>query len=159
MSRAPFQVLVFAFKRSQTTIQYALLSRSDDAKWQGITGGGEGTETPIQAARRESLEEAGIAGSCPFIQLQAVSSIPVNCFRDAHLWGNDIYVIPEHSFGVDVTGLKIALSTEHHAVRWESYADACALLSYDSNKTSLWELNQRLLGLGPHGQEQRRENP
>lgn len=149
MARAPFQVLVFPFKKTNAELLYGVFSRNDNAKWQGIAGGGEGSETPIQAARRESLEESGIPNSCCFIQLQASSSVPVSYFRDSHLWGDDLYVIPEYSFGVDVTGVETTLSAEHDFIRWERYEDALALLCYDSNRTALWELNQRLLGLGP----------
>jgi dihydroneopterin triphosphate diphosphatase len=149
MTRAPFQVLVFPFKKINGRPLFAIFSRSADGKWQGIAGGGENSETPMQAAQRESNEEGNIPFSCSYIQLQTISSVPVNCFRDSHLWGKDLYIIPEYSFGVDVGQIEIKLSTEHNRIRWENYSRACDLLSFDSNKIALWELNQRLLGLGP----------
>jgi dihydroneopterin triphosphate diphosphatase len=58
MSRAPFQVLVFPYKRSPAGgIQYAIFSRADYPCWQGISGGGEGDESPLEAAKRETLKE------------------------------------------------------------------------------------------------------
>lgn len=149
MARAPFQVLVLPFRRTDSGILYAVLCRRDDQAWQGIAGGGEGAETPGEAARREAWEEGGIPASCAFVTLQTTSSVPVSCFPDACHWGDELYVIPEHAFGVDLTDRQVLLSHEHCQVRWVPYAEARALLRYDSNRTALWELNHRLLGLGP----------
>lgn len=150
MTRAPFQVLVLPFKKTDEEVLYAVLARSDNSKWQGISGGGEDNETPIQAAQRESLEEAGIPITSRFIKLQATSSIPVSCFRDSYLWSNDLFVIPEYSFGIDASGITISLSAEHSSIKWQNYESTLQALSYDSNKTALWELNKRLLGRSPH---------
>jgi dATP pyrophosphohydrolase len=57
--------------------------------------------------------------------------------------------VPEYSFGVDVGACDLQLSDEHKEFQWLSYAEALTRLTYDSNKTALWELNQRLLGKGP----------
>jgi dATP pyrophosphohydrolase len=38
----------------------------------------------------------------------------------------------------------IAISREPTAYRWLSYEEAVKLLRWDSNKTALWELNERL---------------
>ncbi|HCT5754274.1 TPA: NUDIX domain-containing protein [Pseudomonas aeruginosa] len=148
MARAPVQVLVLPFRRAET-LRYAVFSRRDDLTWQGIAGGGEGIETPLQAARREAWEEGGITADCEFVTLQARASVPVSCFPDTGHWGDELYVIPEHAFGVDLTGRDVVLSSEHDLVRWAPYAEALALLHYDSNRTALWELNRRLLGQGP----------
>ena len=59
--------------------------------------------------------------------------------------------MPEHSFGVDCTDRALTLSDEHDTVEWLPYAEASARFTYDSNRTALWELNQRLRGLGPRG--------
>ena len=50
---------------------------------------------------------------------------------------------PEFSFGVAYHG-EIVLSDEHTGYRWLLYQDACEILKYDSNRTALWELNERL---------------
>jgi ADP-ribose pyrophosphatase YjhB (NUDIX family) len=39
-------------------VLYAVFKRTDGGCWQGIAGGGEKGETPLQAAQREALEEA-----------------------------------------------------------------------------------------------------
>ena len=147
MSRAPFQVLVLPYRITDDgTIRYALLKRepTTGGYWQGIAGGGEGNETPMEAATRESLEEAGIPSDSEFIQLDSCSMIPVVdvCgFR----WGDDVLVIPNYCFGVRVDSDMLLLSSEHTEYCWVSYDDAREMLHWDGNRTALWELNHRLI--------------
>ncbi len=148
MPRAPFQVLVLPYRR-MAALEFAVLRRSDDSCWQGIAGGGEDDETPLEAARREAEEEAGISSACPILPLSATCTIPVTFFQDDGTWDPALYVIPEHCFGVDCTGHVLTLSREHDTAEWLPYAEAHARFTYDSGRTALWELNQRLLGLGP----------
>jgi dATP pyrophosphohydrolase len=129
--------------------EFGLFKRADDGNWQGIAGGGEDRETPLQAAIRETQEESGIPSVAAFLRLDTISSVPVTCFPDSHLWGEDVYVIPEYAFGVHADGQDIQLSPEHSTFAWFSFEEANQKLRYDSNRTALWELNQRLLGLGP----------
>lgn len=150
MARAPFQVLVFPYQITDE-LAYALLKRSDAGYWQAIAGGGEEGETILEAARRETYEEAGLPLDSAFMQLDTVEPIPVIEFRDSSRWGEDVYVIPQYCFGVLVTGRELVLSREHTEYRWLPYVEAQQLLKYDGNKTALWELNQRLKGHGPRG--------
>ena len=145
MPRAPFQILVFPFRPTPDgDWEYAIFRRSDLGWWQGIAGGGEDNETPLEAARRECAEEAGIPPASRFIALDTTASIKATWFRDSHHWG-DRYVIPEHAFGVECQpGFEPALSDEHAECRWLPYEDAEPLLRFDSNRTALWELNLRL---------------
>jgi dATP pyrophosphohydrolase len=149
MARAPFQILVFPYRRMGDRFEFGLFKRADDGNWQSIAGGGEDRETPLQAAIRETQEESGIPPVATFVKLDTVSSVPVTCFSDSHLWGEDVYVIPEYAFGVHADGREIRLSPEHSTFAWFSFEDAEKKLRYDGNRTALWELNQRLLGLGP----------
>jgi dihydroneopterin triphosphate diphosphatase len=150
VGRAPFQVLVLPYRPgSSGEWEFAVFLRADGGFWQGISGGGEGQETPLDAARREALEEAGISPDAAFLALDSVASIRVTMFRDSHLWGEDRYVIPEYAFGVRVGTDALTLSGEHAEMRWLPVTDADELLRFDSNRTALWELNQRIRGLGP----------
>jgi dATP pyrophosphohydrolase len=149
MARAPFQVLILPFRKPKGYLQFALFQRTDSNTWQFIAGGGEDSETPAEAAKREAFEEAGLPNGCNLFHLDSTTSIPVTAFTDSSIWGEQIYVIPEYSFGIDTQSFAIVLSLEHTQVRWLDYNAAFHLLEYDSNKTALWELNQKLQSLGP----------
>lgn len=127
------------------------MKRSDSGWWQAVAGGGEGEETPLEAAKRETVEESGIPQDSLFVQLDTVVPVPVTEFRDSHLWGEDVYVIPQYCFGVSANDIRIVLSYEHTESRWLNYEEAHNLLEFDGNKTALWELDKRLMGQGPRG--------
>lgn len=152
MARSPFNVLVFPYRKvGDDEFEYALLKRSDAGFWQGIAGGGEDSETPLEAAKRETFEEAGIPSDSSFLRLDTVEPVPVTEFRDSDLWGEDVYVIPQYCFGVLVEDSGLVLSREHTEYRWLRYEEARRMLEYDGNKTALWELDKRLRGRGPRG--------
>ena len=144
MGRAPFQVLVYPYYTApDREFEYLLLKRSDAPYWQGIAGGGEGSETPLEAAKRETLEETGIPTDSRFLQLITVLPIPATEFRDSHLWGRRVCV-PQYCFGVLTKEKKIVLSPEHTDHKWLIYEDAYRLMKYEGNKIALWELDKRL---------------
>ena len=147
MTRAPFQVLVLPFCHIQgRQLEYAVFRRRDAGYWQFIAGGGENNEKPIEAARREALEEAGIAPDSEYIILDSRNTVPVEGVTGEFTWGKDVYVIPEYTFGVRRNSEAISLSREHTEYRWVSYEDAVAMLQWDSNKNALWELDARITG-------------
>jgi len=147
VARAPYQVLIFPYsKDEQGCIEYALFQRSDGNYWQAIAGGGEKGETPDEAARREIQEEAGIPKSCDITTLDSKAYIPVISVTGEYTWGDDVFVIPEYTFGVEVNNKHLKLSDEHEAYRWVNYEEAMKMLKWDSNKNALWELNERLTG-------------
>jgi len=145
MARAPFQVLVYAcYPTQDSEFAYLLLKRSDEGWWQGIAGGGEGSETPLEAAKRETLEETGIPKDSRFLQLITVLPIPAAEFRYSHFWGREVCVIPQYCFGVLPKEKKIVLSSEHTDYKWLMYEEAYRLMKYEDNKIALWELDKRL---------------
>ena len=149
MPRAPFNAFTFPYRKQGDQIEYALLKRSDCGVWHGASGGGEEGETPIEAARRESFEEAGIPEGTDFMQLDSTSYIPAVGFRDCELWPDDVYVIPQYYFGACIDTPDLVLSREHNEFMWKGYEEAHALLFFHTDKNALWELNQRLKGKGP----------
>ncbi len=58
--------------------------------------------------------------------------------------GEDVFVVPEYTFGINVSNLDIKLSNEHKEFVWLRYKEALEKLEFDSNKIALWELNERL---------------
>ena len=142
--RAPFQILVFPYLKTKSgNIKYCIFKRKDLKTWQGIAGGGENEESPIETAKRETFEEAGISTKNKFIQLSSIASIPVEAIS-GFIWGKDTLVIPEYSFGVEVRNKDISLKDEHTKYEWMSFEEGLEKLEWDSNKTALWELNYRL---------------
>jgi dATP pyrophosphohydrolase len=150
MTRAPFNVLVFPYRYTiKVELEYALLRRADAGYWSGIAGGGEDNETPLEAARRETHEETSIPMDSEFLQLDTIAPVPVTEFSVSHIWGEDVFVIPQYSFGISANNVEITLSDEHTECRWLDYRQACELLVYETNKIALWELDRKLRGLGP----------
>lgn len=149
MARAPFQILVFPYIRStkmdSNDILFALFRRSREGYWQGIAGGGEEGETILEAAKREANEEAGIQINRKYINLNTSSTHSVIDVVGYFMWGLNTYVIPEYCFGVEIEVQDLSLSCEHKEYKWVTYEEAIDMLKWDSNKTALWELNQRLL--------------
>jgi dATP pyrophosphohydrolase len=144
--RAPFQVLVLPYTRaSHGGYRYAIFRRAPETGcyWQGLAGGGEAGESPLDAAKREAWEEAGISTASNFTSLASMVTIPV-VQVSGFLWGRDLLVIPEYSFGVEVFTQKLSLSAEHTRYRWLSFESAHHALRWDSNKNALWELELRL---------------
>jgi dATP pyrophosphohydrolase len=140
--RAPFQVLVIPFRLTAVGPEFAVLRRSDAGWWQFVAGGGEDTETPEDAAKRETAEELGVAAEV--VRLDSMTTVPKDCFIAADSWGQDVYVVPEYSFAVDVKDSAITLSDEHTDLQWLTYEHARSVLKWDSNRNALWELNERL---------------
>ena len=147
MTRAPFQVLVFPYRiLEHGEIEYAVFRRRDEGMaWQAISGGGEDAETPLEAARREAWEEASIDPGNAYVQLESLATIPVVHFADFRD-REDMFVIPEFSFGVEIVEGEVRLSPEHVDYAWLPYREAHAILRWDSNKNALWELDRRLQG-------------
>jgi dATP pyrophosphohydrolase len=144
----PLNVLVLPFRLTASgRVEYAIFRRADDPGdfWQGVAGGVEDAETPLEAARRELFEEAGLSPREGWIALDAQGSVPANVFADSRRWGPDVFIVVEHCFGVELSpDDEIQLSHEHTEVRWLDFETASRLFRYDSNRIALWELNERL---------------
>ena len=145
MTRQPLQVIVIPFRESGNAgYQFAVFHRADDSMWQFIAGGAEDDETAEETARREAAEEAGIPRGARFFRLDSRASVPKTAFSPTEHWPKDLFVVPEYSFAVDVSGQELDLSHEHDKVRWLSFKEAMRLLTWESNRIALWELNERL---------------
>ena len=141
--RAPYQVLVLPFVKEKERCCYAIFKRKDLNIWQFIAGGGEGKETPIETAKREAYEEAGIEKKSHYIRLASITAIPAVNIRGLE-WGKEIIMIPEFAFSVELSSKKLKITNVHTQYLWLSFENAIKKLKYDSNKSALWELDYRL---------------
>ncbi len=142
--RQAINVLVFPYYMDENKkIKYAVFKRTDSDMYQAISGGVEDDETLLEAAKRESFEEAGITFG-EFIKLDASASIPGYMFNEYNEWGKDVYLVTEKTFGLKVIENEFKLSHEHESYDWYDYESALKVLTWDSNKVALWELNERL---------------
>lgn len=152
MARAKYQVLVLPYKRQDGNILYCIFRRSDMDVWQFAAGGGEDEDaSPLASAKREAYEEAHISLDEKYDILETTCSISTECFPKARrIWGETCLVIPEYCFAVEITNADIKISHEHTGFEWVDYQTAVRRLRYDSNKTALWELDNKLrLGVIP----------
>jgi len=142
--RAPFQILAIPYKKAQE-LQFCVLHRSDTDQYQFVAGGGEDDEKPIEAALREISEETAFTAE-KIIPLTSMAYVPASVISKKHrdLWPVETFVIPEYAFGFECDR-DIMLSSEHSGLEWLTYSDAMSKLTWDSNKTALYELNCRLL--------------
>ena len=144
--RQPLQVTVFPFRVTAPAPEYAIFRRADDGCWQGVAGGVEEGEDLVTAARRETAEEAGLAGGNPIYKLDMVSGVARTWFTASQYWAAGLYIVAKHHFAMDATRdpAPVVLSHEHSEFRWAQYSEAFATLRYDDDKTALWELHARL---------------
>ena len=145
MGRAPLQAIVIPFRRdSQGRLEYAVFHRTDNSMWHFVSGGAEDSETAFEAAVREAAEESGIPRQSRWLALDSKASVPRTAFPETAHWPSGLFVVPEYSFAVEVGDHRIVLSPEHDEVRWLPFEEATVMLTWDSNKVALWELNERL---------------
>ena len=141
--RAPVQVLIIPYRVIDGVFEVSIFKRSGaDSFWQFISGGANVGEPYEVAAKRELEEETAIeVKDQKLIRLQTTASIPSFNFVGKAIWVNDILVIPEICFAIEVDETdSVVISDEHSEYLWCDLTEAGARLKWDSNKTALWEL-------------------
>lgn len=151
MGRAPFQVLILPYRPTPRGAEHAVFRRADGPMWQSVSGGGEGAETPLEAAVRELWEETGLRALLS--PLQARAMIPASVFAASAEWGPTVTEVPQYAFAAAcAAGTEISLSDEHHEVLWLPLQAALAQLTWPSNQQALRELAASIAassGAGP----------
>ena len=146
MGRRAINVHIYFFRKTVNgQYEYAVMQRTDDTNIiQGASGGVRDDETPKQAAIRVASYEAGAPTDIPLYELTSMSYVPVDIFG-AHAveWGKDIVVVPNYFFAMSVDEIK--LSEQHSDIKWHAFDEAYSIFTFESQRTGLWELNERLL--------------
>ena len=138
--RQPVQVLVYPVRNVGGNWEVLLLHRVPRlglvAFWQGVTGGVEEGEEPVDSAKRELAEETGLVPRV-FQQINYSYSFPLQDeFRDQY--ADDVEAIVEYVFVAVVDRCQEPkLSREHDKAQWCSLDRALALLIYPGNIEAL----------------------
>ena len=142
--REPYQILAIPYRIVDGTPLFCIFRRADGSYWQFIAGGGENGETPIEAAKRETIEEIGVEPK-DIKQLTCIAYVPAEVIAESRRqhWDKNTYVIPEYSFAFECD-LEPLLSNEHTEYKWLTYDEARKLLKWDSNKVAMYEINCQL---------------
>ena len=138
--REPYQILSIPYRIVDGTPLFCIFRRADSSYWQFIAGGGENGETPIEAAKRETIEEMG-AEPKNIKQHSCIAYVPAEVVAESRRqhWDKNTFVIPEYSFAFECDSEPL-LSNEHAEYKWLTYDEARKLLKWDSNKVAMYEI-------------------
>ena len=142
--REPYQILSIPYRIVDGTPLFCIFRRADSSYWQFVAGGGENGETPIEAAKRETIEEMGVEPK-NIKQLTCIAYVPAEVVAESRRqhWNKNTYVIPEYSFAFECDS-DPTLSLEHIEYKWLTYDEARKLLKWDSNKVAMYEIKTLL---------------
>ena len=142
--REPHQILSIPYRIVDNKPFFCIFRRADSSYWQFIAGGGENGETPIEAAKRETIEEMGVEPK-NIKQLTCIAYVPAEVVAESRRqhWNENTYVIPEYSFAFECDS-DPTLSLEHIEYKWLTYDEARKLLKWDSNKVAMYEIKTLL---------------
>jgi len=148
--RQPIQIAIYPFRLLNGDREYMLFHRTPQAGdfWQGVTGGVEDDETPLEAANRELLEESGIVG-LELIAFGEIRKFPIPESMK-HYFSSETTALAEYSYYVMLESecVPVLDDKEHDQWRWVSLSDAIELLFWEGNKESLRECDALLSSIG-----------
>lgn len=136
--KLPVSVLVVIWAKSSGNV--LLLQRNDDPNfWQSVTGSLEADELPVEAARREVLEETGLDWQQSDIELiDCQYQIVYDIFPHyLHRYAKGVTKNQEHWFLLLVPNESPVRLTEHSAARWLPWPEACAITKSWSNRQAI----------------------
>ena len=140
--RQPISILVYPVRRGDENWEYLLLRRVANPDlglenfWQGVTGGLEGGEGLMQAAKRELSEETGLIPSA-LEKIEYAYSFPMDDkWKDMYPSGVDAIVAHVFIAYID-SQTEPALSHEHDMWQWYKADGALRKLKYPGNIEAL----------------------
>lgn len=144
--REPYQILSIPYRIVDSKPVFCIFRRTDGSYWQFIAGGGENGETPVEAAKRETIEEIGVEPK-NIKQLTCVAYVPAEVIAESRRqhWDKNTHVIPEYSFAFECDS-EPTLSNEHTEYKWLTYDETRKLLKWDSNKVAMYEIDSIIKG-------------
>ncbi|STY62565.1 dihydroneopterin triphosphate diphosphatase [Mannheimia haemolytica] len=136
----PHSVLVVIYAKN--TQRVLMLQRKDDPDfWQSVTGSINMGETPLEAAKREVLEETGLQTfeqKQPLVDCQ--KQIEFEIFRHfRYKYAPNITHCVEHWFLLPLESEQEPVLTEHLAYRWVSVEEAVRLTKSPNNAQAIQE--------------------
>jgi dATP pyrophosphohydrolase len=144
--RQPIQVLVYPAKFANGHWQYLLLRRiaAREGFWQGVTGGVEGDEQIVDAAKRELAEETGLEATAVH-HVDFSYSYPV-AERYKHLYAAGVEEITEYVFVAQIVGEETPTidAREHDRWEWLDLDEALERLTWPSNVEALKQCDRFL---------------
>lgn len=142
--REPYQILSIPYHIVDDTPLFCIFRRANSSYWQFIAGGGEDGETPIEADKRETIEEIGVDPK-NIKKLTCIAYVPAEVIakNKRQHWDKNTYVIPEYAFAFECDSEPL-LSNEHTEYKWLTYDEARKLLKWDSNKVAMYEIKFKL---------------
>ena len=140
-TRLPFRVLIIPYRRLRVVPEYLISKKAGTHCWQSVVGSGENQESPMEAAKR-CFETLTQMKGTNWIQLDTQTMLPKTFFKGHENWKQVAHVIPQYCFAVETQGEP--QPNIHHIFRWCSGSAAEKLLSYDSNKVAIWEIEAAL---------------
>ncbi|MHA1407860.1 MAG: NUDIX hydrolase [Candidatus Heimdallarchaeaceae archaeon] len=137
--RIPKSILVYPVRLDGDIWKVLLLKRTQDRGgfWQGVTGHLEGKERPIDAAKRELLEETSFIPKFMF-SVDYSYAIPVS-ENEKDIFPPGTTNIQEDVFvaRIDQPDDPTIDPNEHEAWKWFSFEEAEKMLIWEENKIAL----------------------
>jgi dATP pyrophosphohydrolase len=129
----------YVFRKTRDGLLFLILKRAEtkiyEHLWQGVAGKIEAGETAPEAAKRELMEETGLAPKTMFV------ADHVSRFYEAH--GDRINLVP--GFGIEVDSDIVTLSDEHCEFKWVTLEEALEHLVWRGQKQGIQVVSEMVL--------------